>query len=93
MEQLTPRQLDCLRRAAFTNRQIANQLNISVQGVKNHLTVAYSRLDINTPPLGVHDLEGQKRLRALIRALKLGYLSLDEVILPTTRHYGVEVDL
>lgn len=91
MEQLTQREMDCLCRVAFTNRQVARQLGISVQTVKNHLTAVYSKMDVNMPPSGIYDLEGQRRLRALIRALKLGYLRLDEVILPAKRHYLEEL--
>jgi len=91
MEQLTQQEIDCLRRVAFTNKQVARQLDISLQTVKNHLRSAYRKLDVSVPPTGIHDLEGQRRLRALIRALKLGYLSLDEIILPAKRHYLEEI--
>ena len=48
MRKLTPRELELMElvRQGFTNKQIAGQLGISEQTVKNHLSNVYIKLDV-----------------------------------------------
>ena len=67
---LTPRQIEVLRLATMTNRQIGARLWISHHTVKRHFTAIYERLGI---------ADGAQRTRALIMAIKMGLIELDEV--------------
>lgn len=72
MEQLTPRQLDIVRRLLNTNRWIANDLGISVRTVKGHITAIAKCLELP----GVR----QKRLLILRRCLAAGFVRDEELI-------------
>lgn len=72
MEQLTPREMDALRLAELTNRQAALILHITYQAMKNLWKEVYKKLDVT--------VDRPKRTIAIMRALRLGYLRLDEVV-------------
>ncbi len=69
VEGLTNRELDVLRLAAkgLTNQAIGAQLDISDRTVQGHLANVYAKLDVST------------RTEAVLRAVKLGWLTLEEV--------------
>jgi len=69
VEGLTDRELDVLRLAAkgLTNQAIGIKLNISDRTVQGHLANVYAKLTVST------------RTEAVLRAVKLGWLTLDEV--------------
>ncbi len=69
VEGLTNRELDVLRLAAkgLTNQAIGTQLDISDRTVQGHLANVYAKLSVST------------RTEAVLRAVKLGWLTLDEV--------------
>ena len=69
VEGLTPRELEVLRLAArgLTNQAIGAELNISDRTVQGHLANVYAKLGVST------------RTEAVLRAVKLGWLTLDEV--------------
>jgi DNA-binding NarL/FixJ family response regulator len=73
---LTPRELDVLRQVAsgLKNRQIAEQLDLTEQTVKNHL----SRI--------MHKLGVPNRTHAVTFAVRQGWLTLDEVVV----HAGLQ---
>ena len=79
MVELGPREREILCLAELTNREIAARLGITHQTVKNHLTHVYGKLGIGGNP-SVH-----KRIPALMLALRLGLLTLDEIELPLQR--------
>jgi len=68
VEPLTERELDVLRLAAkgLTNRAIGLQLGISDRTVQGHLANIFAKLQVNS------------RTEAAMRAVKLGWLTLDE---------------
>ena len=68
VEPLTERELEVLRLAAkgLTNRAIGAQLGISDRTVQGHLANIFAKLQVNT------------RTEAAMRAVKLGWLTLDE---------------
>lgn len=68
VEPLTERELDVLRLAAkgLTNRAIGVQLGISDRTVQGHLANVFAKLQVNS------------RTEAAMRAVKLGWLTLDE---------------
>ena len=73
MEQLTPLELDILRRVALTNREIAQELPpMSPATVKRRLSIIYRKLGLAPSTKG-------KRWGALVKALKHGYLSVEEI--------------
>jgi DNA-binding NarL/FixJ family response regulator len=67
---LTPRETEILTYMAqgFFNKQIALQLNISEQTIKNHITSILRKLDANA------------RTQAVITALKRGFITLDKEV-------------
>jgi len=69
VEGLTNRELDVLRLAAngLTNQAIGTKLDISDRTVQGHLANVYGKLSVST------------RTEAVLRAVKLGWLTLDEV--------------
>jgi len=69
VEGLTDRELDVLRLAAkgMTNQAIGAQLDISDRTVQGHLANVYAKLGVGT------------RTEAVLRAVKLGWLTLEEV--------------
>lgn len=69
VEGLTERELEVLRLAAhgLTNQAIGVELDISDRTVQGHLANVYAKLGVNT------------RTEAVLRAVKLGWLTLDEV--------------
>ncbi len=69
VEGLTDRELDVLRLVAkgMTNQAIGAQLDISDRTVQGHLANVYAKLGVGT------------RTEAVLRAVKLGWLTLDEV--------------
>jgi DNA-binding NarL/FixJ family response regulator len=68
-ERLSQRELDVLRLAGrgLTNRAIGHELNISDRTVHSHLVNVFSKLGANT------------RTEAVLKALRLGWISLDDV--------------
>jgi len=71
---LTPRQLDCLRLAALSNKQVARRLGIRLQTVKNHWTAIHRRL-------GTFN-----RAQAMILAQREGWLSAPDFEAGEARH-------
>ena len=69
VEGLTERELEVLRLTArgLTNQAIGVELGISDRTVQGHLANVYAKLGVNT------------RTEAVLRAVKLGWLTLDEV--------------
>lgn len=69
VEGLTRRELEVLRLAArgLTNQAIGAELGISDRTVQGHLANVYAKLGVGT------------RTEAVLRAMKLGWLMLDEV--------------
>ncbi len=69
VEGLTDRELEVLRLAArgLTNQAIGAELEISDRTVQGHLANVYAKLGVST------------RTEAVLRAVKLGWLTLDEV--------------
>ena len=69
VEGLTERELEVLRLAArgLTNRAIGHELGISNRTVQGHLANVFAKLQVNT------------RTEAVLQAVKLGWLTLDEV--------------
>lgn len=69
VERLTERELGVLRLAArgLTNRAIGHELGISNRTVQGHLANVFAKLQVNT------------RTEAVLQAVKLGWLTLDEV--------------
>lgn len=69
VEGLTGRELEVLRLAArgLTNQAIGVELGISDRTVQGHLANVYEKLGVST------------RTEAVLRAVKLGWLTLDEV--------------
>jgi DNA-binding NarL/FixJ family response regulator len=69
VEGLTDRELEVLRLAArgLTNQAIGVELGISDRTVQGHLANVYEKLGVST------------RTEAVLRAVKLGWLTLDEV--------------
>jgi DNA-binding NarL/FixJ family response regulator len=67
---LTPRETEILNYMAqgFFNKQIAIELNISEQTIKNHITSILRKLDANA------------RTQAVITALKRGFITLDKEV-------------
>jgi DNA-binding NarL/FixJ family response regulator len=67
---LTPRETEILNYMAqgYFNKQIALELNISEQTIKNHITSILRKLDANA------------RTQAVITALKLGLITLDREV-------------
>ena len=67
---LTPRETEILTYMAqgYFNKQIAIELNISEQTIKNHITSILRKLDANA------------RTQAVITALKRGFITLDKEI-------------
>jgi DNA-binding NarL/FixJ family response regulator len=67
---LTARELEILGLASkgLANKDIANQLSLSVRTVKAHLTNIFSKMGCGS------------RTDAIIKGLKAGYISLDEEI-------------
>jgi len=67
---LTPRETEILTYMAqgFFNKQIALELNISEQTIKNHITSILRKLDANA------------RTQAVITALKRGFITLDKEV-------------
>jgi two-component system response regulator DegU len=67
---LTPRETEILTYMAqgYFNKQIALELNISEQTIKNHITSILRKLDANA------------RTQAVITALKRGFITLDKEI-------------
>jgi NarL family two-component system response regulator LiaR len=65
---LTPREIEILRLASkgLSNKDIANQLFLSLRTVKAHLTNIFSKMGCGS------------RTDAIIRGLKAGYITLDE---------------
>jgi DNA-binding NarL/FixJ family response regulator len=70
---LTPRETEILTYMAqgFFNKQIAIQLSISEQTIKNHITSILRKLDANA------------RTQAVITALKRGFITLDKEVKST----------
>jgi DNA-binding NarL/FixJ family response regulator len=68
IETLTPREADVLKLAArgYTNKAIGAQLHVSDRTVQGHLANIYGKLHVAT------------RTEAVMRAVALGWLSLDE---------------
>lgn len=66
--QLTPREIEILRLASkgLSNKDIANQLFLSLRTVKAHLTNIFGKMGCGS------------RTDAIIRGLKAGYITLDE---------------
>lgn len=70
---LTNRELEVLRLGAYANKQIALQLDISAQTIKNHWTSIYKAFQIK------QDGGYSQRTRAMMLAWVYGVLSLDEI--------------
>jgi NarL family two-component system response regulator LiaR len=68
-EPLTPRETDVLRQLALglSNREIAASLRIGEETVKSHVAGILARLQV------------ENRSQAIVRAIKLGIVSLDEL--------------
>jgi len=66
--QLTPREIEILKLASkgMSNKDIANQLFLSLRTVKAHLTNIFSKMGCGS------------RTDAIIKGLKAGYITLDE---------------
>ena len=66
---LTEREIEILKLAAagMSNKDIANELLLSVRTVKAHLTTIFNKMDCGC------------RTDAIIKGLRLGYISLDDV--------------
>ena len=69
MKNLTHLECTILALAAsgHANKEIAFRLNITEKTVKNHLTIIYDKLDVHN------------RTLAVIRAYRLGYITLTEI--------------
>ncbi len=69
-EQLTEREMEVLRLAAkgMTNREIANELVISVRTVQVHLSNVFGKMGVGS------------RTEAVLFALKKGWLALEDVL-------------
>jgi DNA-binding NarL/FixJ family response regulator len=67
---LTEREMEVLRLAGkgMTNREIASQLTISIRTVQVHLSNVFSKLGVGS------------RTEAVLYALRLGWLSLDDTV-------------
>jgi two-component system, NarL family, response regulator LiaR len=67
-EQLTPREVDVLTCAArgMNNREIALYLDIGLSTVKGHMVGIFTKMRVDS------------RTKAILRALKLGIITLDE---------------
>jgi DNA-binding NarL/FixJ family response regulator len=66
--QLTKREIEVLRLASkgLSNKDIANQLFVSLRTVKAHLTNIFDKMGCGS------------RTDAIIKGLKIGYITLDE---------------
>jgi len=66
---LTPREIEILKLAASgkSNKDIANELFISVRTVKAHLTTIFNKMDCGC------------RTDAIIKGLRAGYITLDDI--------------
>ena len=64
---LTPRELEVLKLLCLTDKEIAKRLIISIRTVKSHVHNI------------LNELLCENRQRALIKALKLKIISIDEV--------------
>ena len=64
---ITPRELEVLKLLCLTDKEIAKRLIISIRTVKSHIHNILNKLLCET------------RQRALIKALKLKIISIDEV--------------
>lgn len=73
-EQLTPLEMDYLRMVAYTNKQIANELRVSVRTVISHWRVIALKLHVGGG--------GPKRARIIVRALRNNMISVDELRTP-----------
>jgi DNA-binding NarL/FixJ family response regulator len=69
VDQLSSREIEVLRLAAkgMTNMEIANELVLSVRTVQGHLSNIFSKMHVGS------------RTEAVIRALKWGWLSLEDI--------------
>ena len=67
-ENLTERELDVLKLLCFKKSEISKKLFISVTTVQTHLINIYDKLQVHS------------REQALIKALKTGIITIDEVI-------------
>jgi two-component system NarL family response regulator len=67
-EELTPRETDVLRQIVLgrSNKEIATALSIGEETVKSHVGSVFGKLQV------------ENRSQAVVRALKLGIVSLDE---------------
>ena len=68
MNPLTEREREVLDLALFTNHEIARFLGISRHTVRNHFSNIYRKLGLTGP--------GRKRTKALMLAIKHGYIRL-----------------
>jgi len=68
-EKLTPREIEILRLAAkgMSNKDIANVVFLNVRTVKAHLTNIFNKMGVGC------------RTDAIIKALRAGYITLDEI--------------
>jgi DNA-binding NarL/FixJ family response regulator len=68
VEALSPREVEVLKETAHDlgNKQIATRLSISERTVQQHLSNIFSKLDVSS------------RTGAVLKALQLGYLTLEE---------------
>jgi len=68
---LQPREIEVLRLVScgFSNRQIAQELSISVSTVGTHMINIFRKLNVNS------------RVEAILAALKRGIISSDEIVL------------
>lgn len=71
IEQLSPRELEIVRRLACTNLQIARELGISERAVKRQITKIAVKLGCGG--------RRKKRYKLLLKALKRGYVVMSEV--------------
>jgi DNA-binding NarL/FixJ family response regulator len=83
MSKLTQRELEILRLAANSNREIAVLLKLSWQTVKNHFTRIYRKLGVGS------SIAYKPRCAALWQALNLGLLDVGDLD-PGPLRYGGE---
>jgi two-component system, NarL family, response regulator LiaR len=68
VEDLTPREIEILRHLAMgrSNKEIANELAVSGETVKSHVSNLYAKLGV------------ENRTQAIVKALKRGLIALEE---------------